>query len=47
MGKDIEGVIMHRGKEPPIKVTTPSFKQAMADKKLAQQGQQDVTKPAV
>jgi hypothetical protein len=47
MGKDIEGVIMHRGKEAPIKVTTPSFKQAMADKKLAQQGQQDVTKPAV
>ena len=47
MGKDIEGVIMHRGKEAPIKVTTPSFKQAMADKRLAQQGQQDVTKPAV
>jgi hypothetical protein len=47
MGKDIEGVIMHRGKEAPIKVTTPSFKQAMANKRLAQQGQQDVTKPAV
>jgi hypothetical protein len=47
MGKDIEGVILHRGKEAPIKVTTPTFKQAMADKRSAQQGTQNATEPTV
>lgn len=47
MGKDIEGVILHRGKEAPIKVTTPGFKQAMAAKKQATQGQQDATEPTI
>jgi len=46
MGKDAEGVIIHRQQQAPVKITTPQFKQAMAAKK--QQGQQqDVTEPAI
>ena len=33
LGKDIEGIILHRDKEAPLKITTPDFKQAIAAKK--------------
>jgi hypothetical protein len=33
LGKNIEGVIMHRNNESPIKITTPHFKKAMASKR--------------
>ena len=33
LGKDIEGIILHRDKEAPLKITTPDFKQAIAAKR--------------
>jgi hypothetical protein len=33
LGKDIEGIILHRDKEVPLKITTPDFKQAIAAKR--------------
>ena len=33
LGKDIEGIILHRDKESPLKITTPKFKQDFAAKK--------------
>lgn len=36
LGKNIEGVIIHRQKESPIKITTPGFKKAIAAKRVSE-----------